>query len=252
MSSCVSSLQRLKQEEGLTLASVYKDIGLYVSGEVTKFKSCNLHDNQNFRTSFKRSACEYLDILIANINLRFEAKSMKLLEDLDLLLNPNRVDRSADDSLQHMEALSRIASTLGETRQGNDSQIPLDEEQLTVILPPIVQPLRMRADYIQWKMFLRSLNPNIGMAALAKLLLTTSIGEAFPDFKTMSSILTTAPVASVSCERGFSTQNRLKTKHRASMDEATMDKLARIRLHQQNVNIHKAAVIHAQAKVRRK
>ena len=196
MSSCVSSLERLKQVEGPTLASVYKDIGLYVSGEVTKFKSCNLHDNQNFRTSFKRSACEYLDILIANINLRFEAKSMKLLEDLDLLLNPNRVGRTADDSLEHMEALSRVASTLGETIQGN-------EEQVTAILTPIVQPLRMRADYFQWKMSLRSLNPNIGMAALEKLLLTTSIGEAFPDFKTMSSILTTAPVASVSCERFF-------------------------------------------------
>ena len=126
---------------------------------------------------------------------------MKLLEDVDLL-NPNRVDRSADDSLQHMEALSRVASTLGETIQGN-------EEQVAVTLPPIVQPLIMRADYFQWKMLHQSLNPNIGMAALAKLLLTTSIGEAFPDFKTMSSILTTAPVASVSCERGFSTQNRL-------------------------------------------
>ena len=147
---CRGSL--LKREDGLN-----KDIGLYVAGEVTKFKSCNLHDNENFRTSFKRSACGYFDILISNINLRFEATSMQLLEDLDLLLNPNRVDRSANDCLQHMEALSRVASTLGVNLQGNDPQIPLDEEQLTVILPPIVQPLRMRAHYFQWKMFLRSL-----------------------------------------------------------------------------------------------
>ena len=78
------------------------------------------------------SAIRYTHLRAMRIALEltqtFEATSMKLLEDVDLL-NPNIVDRSADDTLEHMEALSRVAYTLGETRQGIDPQIPLKKNK---------------------------------------------------------------------------------------------------------------------------
>lgn len=75
--------------------------------------------------------------------------------------------------------------------------------------------------------------------AMLSALSATSPAEAFPDFKSLMFILVASPVAS--CERGFSTQSKIKTW--ASTGEQPMDMLTRIKLYEGELSFHQAAVL---------
>lgn len=51
-------------------------------------------------------------------------------------------------------------------------------------------------------------------------LLIYSLGEIFPDFKTLAELALVIPVSSVAAERGFGLQNNIKTAMRSRLSEA--------------------------------
>ncbi len=59
-------------------------------------------------------------------------------------------------------------------------------------------------------------------------LLITSLGEMFPDFKTLAELALVIPVSSVAAERGFSLQNNIKTAMRSRLSEANVQNLMTI------------------------
>ena len=69
----------------------------------------------------------------------------------------------------------------------------------------------------------------IGLADFCKTLLTSSqYMQDYPNLAKLAHVALIIPVTSVECERGFSCQNRIKTKLRARLKNPTLDRLIRL------------------------
>lgn len=74
---------------------------------------------------------------------------------------------------------------------------------------PLVQKKCMLRDFLPVKRVLAaSGNPTFKESSC---LLITSLGEMFPNFKTLAEVVLVIPLSSVAAERGFSLQNQIKT-----------------------------------------
>uniref|UniRef100_A0A4W6FPJ6 HAT C-terminal dimerisation domain-containing protein n=1 Tax=Lates calcarifer TaxID=8187 RepID=A0A4W6FPJ6_LATCA len=91
---------------------------------------------------------------------------------------------------------------------------------------PLVQKERMLRDFLPLKRVLAgSGNPSFRESYR---LLITSLGEMFPDFKTLAEVALVIPVSSVAAERGFSLQNNIKTAMRSRLCEEKVQNLMTI------------------------
>ncbi|KAH3749130.1 hypothetical protein DPMN_183621 [Dreissena polymorpha] len=84
----------------------------------------------------------------------------------------------------------------------------------------------MRADHLQFKMTVKNMRGRSLKTVCQELI--DNHTELFPDFCILAKYMLTPPLNSVACERGFSTQNRLKTKARPGMSHEKVAKLIRI------------------------
>ncbi|XP_078695113.1 uncharacterized protein LOC144924045 [Branchiostoma floridae x Branchiostoma belcheri] len=78
--------------------------------------------------------------------------------------------------------------------------------------------------------------------------------ELFPNMLKLATIRRLLPMRNVDCERGFSTQNRIKTRLRNSLSVKRLDTLMRISINGQvraDFNFHRAFVAWAAARNRR-
>ena len=78
--------------------------------------------------------------------------------------------------------------------------------------PPLIVGNRARNDFLQFK-FLVNSKKHLSLADFVQLVLN-DYAEEFPDFHVLANVLSVIPLTSVSCERGFSMQNRIKSKSR--------------------------------------
>ena len=56
-------------------------------------------------------------------------------------------------------------------------------------------------------------------------------GDIFPSFKSLANVALVLPMSSVPCERGFSTQNRIKTARRSRLTDDHVNTLMLISIH---------------------
>ena len=160
---------------------------------------------------------------------------------MDILLNPSRLDTTSGGLPTYgEESLKKVTELYGRYQQIGDNTFP-----------NLIDPDRTKNDFLQFKHFLKSLSNK----PYAQVVSSLCMQSLFPDIATLAQILSVSPVTSVSCERAFSAQNLVKTKHRASLSEAVLDKLMRVRLEGpeiQNFDSKQAAVHFFAAKQRNK
>uniref|UniRef100_A0A672Z5U1 HAT C-terminal dimerisation domain-containing protein n=1 Tax=Sphaeramia orbicularis TaxID=375764 RepID=A0A672Z5U1_9TELE len=93
----------------------------------------------------------------------------------------------------------------------------------TGAVEPLVQKERMVQNFLSVKRVpAGSGNPTFRESCR---LLDTSLGDMFPDFKTLAEVVLVIPVSSVAAERGFSLQNQIKTAMRCHLSEAKVQNL---------------------------
>ena len=76
---------------------------------------------------------------------------------------------------------------------------------------PLLNPEECRSEFVLFKQFMFRTFPNKFYPDFIKEV-TTEYGDLFPQMSKLLSIIAVIPVSSASCERGFSTGNRIKTK----------------------------------------
>ena len=91
---------------------------------------------------------------------------------------------------------------------------------------PLVQKERMLRDFLPLKRVLAG-SGNTSFRESCRLMIT-SLGEMFPDFKTLVEVALVIPVSSVATERGFSLQNNIKTAMRSRLSEEKVQNLMSI------------------------
>ncbi|KAK0148970.1 Transmembrane protein C17orf113 [Merluccius polli] len=144
---------------------------------------------------------------------RFLSEHLSIISDLDTVLNASCYPGGADSALKSygQEALESVCDHYGSQTGAAD---------------PLVQKERMLRDFLPLKRVLAgSENPSFRESCQ---LLITSLGEMFPDFKTLAEVALVIPVSSVAAERGFSLQNNFKTAMRSRLSEEKVQNLMTI------------------------
>ena len=90
----------------------------------------------------------------------------------------------------------------------------------------LVDVLRMKDDYLAFKIVLKNIR-GIPLSEVCTTLIN-EYSDMFIDFCVVAKISLVCPLSRVACKRGFSSQNRLKTKIRSRLDHDKVSKLIRI------------------------
>ncbi|KAL2086047.1 hypothetical protein ACEWY4_017106 [Coilia grayii] len=162
--------------------------------------------------AFSNLRTEYLAEITKSIKKRFPAEHLGIIADLDTVLNSSHYP-GADCALKNhgLDALEHVCEYYGSPRGS---------------AAPLVEKDRLIQDFLPMKRVLAgSGNPSFRGACR---LLITSLGEMFPDFRTLAEVALVIPVSSVAAERGFSLQNNIKTAMRSRLSEAKMQNLMTI------------------------
>ena len=197
-------ITQFKTKNGIELAKVYD--------ELTKSKSLyhgvKVTDREQLRLQFQIDANNYLDKLVENLDERFDEQSMKNLQLLNTVLNPSKVPKNANSLDDHGEnELKELINIYG--GEGG-----------------VIDGERAQADFYQVKVVIKSLNCTLTEACTT---LLQEYRDIFPDFAVLAAIVLVSPVTSVACERGFSVQNKIKTKGRSRLKHETLTKLMRVK-----------------------
>jgi hypothetical protein len=200
----LATLTELKTDNGDVLSKMYGDLELREG----HYRDVKIQDRQALRMQFQTAAAKYLDQLGENIRNRFDEESMGKLKLLNSVLNPSSVSAAASIPTYGTSELDELCEFLGEGDK------------------PLVDSTRMKSDFKQFKSVLKTMKGKSLRDACVMVI--NQYSDVFPDFATLAKLMLSAPMTSVACERGFSSQNRVKTKARSSLKHDTVTKLIRI------------------------
>ena len=147
-----------------------------------------------------------IDNIVAQVE-RFPENDMKVLKDLNIVLNPAKLPNTAGGIRNH----------------GNDSLQRLIERYAVEGAEGIISAAEARNSFIQFK-YLANVNRDKTLTKLCEMLAKPGAYEdVLPSFVTLAQVLLTVPVTSVPCERGSSTQNRVHGALRNKMSPAAVE-----------------------------
>jgi hypothetical protein len=171
---------------------------------------------QHSKDEFFSLKKKYIQCVLKKIDERFNPQSMDALQCMNSVLNPKLLpQRHADISNYGDKELSTILDFYG-------VQCNVDG----IFTPSLINSDRMKRDFVQFK-FLMNSKRHLSLSDFLENLVT-SYSDEFPDFCTLAHILLVIPLTSVPCERGFSVQNRLKSKARNRLGVDRVEKKMKI------------------------
>lgn len=169
-------------------------------GQFHGVKVTGINDKQ--KRDFNSLKKKYIENVISKINERFQPDQLDLLQCLNTVLNPKVMPNTRDDILLHgCDQLNQLIHHYGSEQIVNGT-----------LHPPLIVGNRARNDFLQFK-FLVNSKKHLSLADFVQLVLN-DYAEEFPDFHVLANVLSVIPLTSVPCERGFSMQNRIKSKSR--------------------------------------
>ena len=173
-----------------------------------EIKEANAPAKQRFN-SVKR---KFIQKILKELESRFPAADRGILSCLDYILSPKYLPLADDEIGSHGEQeLETVIKLYGKA----------DEKS-----PAVIDADQARKDYMHFKYLLNS-NRHLTITSMCAELITKYAAE-FPDFATLAKIYSIVPITSVACERGFSSQNRIKTKLRNRLAGKSVDNLMRL------------------------
>ena len=107
----VAKLTDLKKTPGPCLQSAYDSI------QSGMHRGIKLNDTHTLRISFQKDADSYVERLVTNLQDRFDTASMSVLEEMDNVLNPTRLDITSKGIGVHgLDSLEKLCDHFGETK----------------------------------------------------------------------------------------------------------------------------------------
>ena len=164
-------------------------------------------------TAFFQTKERFIEEVVDNIDDRFPADSMTVLDALGIL-NPKRCP--ANPAFYGNQELQVLLDHYGKERNGRNGPVPaVIDEQAT------------RFEWGQLRQLMALNYRHLSLKEMSKLLMTEH-QDLYPNFARLAAIALVIPVTNADCERAFSTQNRQKTKLRNRLSNATIEHLTRI------------------------
>lgn len=136
---------------------------------------------------------------------------------MDTILNPQRVPVNANDIGAYGHDMLQLLL---------DTNAPQNGQGVT--LNDKIDVARCNRDFLPFKHFM-CIHNNMQCANFLEFLMMHHKDD-YPDFAIVAEIALVIPLNSAACERGFSAQNRIKTKSRNRLGEAQVDKLMKINI----------------------
>ena len=134
-----------------------------------------------------------IDNIVAQVEERFPENDMKVLKDLNTVLNPAKLPNTA----------------IGIRNHGNESLERLIERYASEDDEGLFNADEARNSFIQFKYFLNSNREKTLTEVCEMLAKPGAYEDILPSFVILAQVLLTIPITSVPCERGFSAQNRI-------------------------------------------
>ncbi|XP_070546167.1 uncharacterized protein C17orf113-like [Ptychodera flava] len=168
--------------------------------------------------AYGRVRVDFIAHLTASLRDRFPEEDLNLLSCLDKVLNvPNYPNESLNEYA--IAEIAVLADYFG-TPKVNDAG---------VAIAPLLDGNQLREQFATVK---RSLvGHGIGNFDDACRVLIEDYGDIFPSFKSLANVALVLPMSSVPCERGFSTQSRIKTARRSPLTDDHVNTLMLISIH---------------------
>jgi hypothetical protein len=209
----LSKLEQFKTESGSKLATV-----LAVLADCkTEYRKVQLKDNnEETKNDILNVLQNFVNEICKNLKSRFPQEETCVLSALDKILNPKRLPiRAADLKSYGEQHLAIVTKHFCQKPHHSADSIFVSPDQ--IISEWHDCSLQMHA------------NRSIGLADFCKQLITTPhYTTQYPNLIKLANLALIVPVTSVECERGFSCQNRIKTKFRARLKNPTLDRLMRL------------------------
>jgi len=224
---CLGSLESLRDKPGTHLATVYAEICEGSLKNCCLMKGVQLTDfSETTKARVSKTQARYVTSLFANINARFsvENASGELLQNIALLTTPSLLCASHSENLQH--AVDLVCKAFGTVRVIKQCDAESGEVK-SIQTVSLFSEENFKKDWTKAKSAVSNSYKNLTSDKLCHRIITLH-AQLLPDYAILCQIALCLCVTSVECERGFSLQNRLKTKFRCSLKPESVDKLMKI------------------------
>ena len=191
-------------------------------GEKLKFSSTMDKEFDSLRKTYIKS-------LKKNIKQRLRHNDSNILSDLGKFFEPSTLCSTADKDSD--EAVALLANHYGNAKEVVTIQGNLIEgtEEIKTIINPLLDQEKILKEWPRLKGMVKGAYSNLDSNQLCKRLILMH-KDVMPNMSILASIGLCMQLTSVECERGFSVQNKIKSKFRASPKAETMDTLMKINM----------------------
>ena len=216
VNAALSALKSLQRVPGTHLAPFLDEIPEDAEDRGFTFRGHHIKDDDRQRSLFSETCCMFLKKLDDNLRSRFPdggiTKSLSILDPKHLPPKEQMGDYGRDD-------LEVIILHFGEKKTASDG---------TEHDPLVCQD----ATKEEWLMFKHMMSENYRKMTIQEMwaLILQDYRSEYPNLCTLATIALTIPVATVDCERGFSTYNLIKTKTRNCLKQSSVHTLMLINL----------------------
>ena len=207
VTSSIDTINTMRQNSP-TVEAVLQELDTQGAEEHPTYKNIRVQDNQNLRRQFESTRTAFLDNLTTNLETRFPAEQLNLLECFDKVFNPKRYPSRENILAYANDHLNTLCDHYSD----------------------LINVQRCQGQFLQFKHFVLSHTQDYGEFDSFTKLLLTDYNDVYPDLVILASIAVVIPVSSAPCERGFSQQNILKSKLRNRLNPDRLDRLLMIRL----------------------
>ena len=192
LSSTINTLQNLMQVDGPCF-------------QKTAPLLADLNPSESATRALQSLKTKYITAVINQIRLRLPQDTVSTVNDLNEVLNPKKVPKAAHALNAHgRDSLERLCQRYGTACTVDDK-----------VYPAVINGNRATADFFAFKGFLNASKQKSLVEMCEEIINQDPV--MYPDFSKLAEICLVMPLTSVPCERGFSQQNRVKTRLRSRM-----------------------------------
>lgn len=211
--STTSAIKAMKTVPGPILKSFQDEVGT-VDGITPTFKGKEIKLSSTSKEQFKRMSLTFIDKVVDNLKQRFpEVDTITAMKLLDPQFLPQKQSSLATYGVCELDVLLEHYGT-PKVVNGKQFNPPVDADACRQEMP-------------LFKQLVFHSYSSMSLHELWKIMAAKHV-EHFPALITLAKACFIVPVSTAQCERGFSTQNRIKSKLRNRLKAKHLDILLRI------------------------
>lgn len=217
----INKLQLMKSEPGEKYAYVLSAL----SDGKKEYRNVHIADNKDqTKQEVSNMANKFVDAICKKLRERFPEDETCILAALDKILNPRKLPVRASDLKEHGERYLKILTD-------HYCKPCADDDFPGVSAAPGVSYIDKSGVIQEWNdcSVMMHAERNLSLCDFCKRIISTpQYMLQYPNLVKLASVALIIPVTSVECERGFSCQNRIKSKFRARLNTVTLNALMQL------------------------